>query len=137
MINTATRQECLASCVSACIRGTCSQSKKLSEFPPDDKPHLNHARCCLPTLVPLMFCMKRAYYFRRRERLVRDLLKDGIGSIIIESPYYGFRKPSEQEHSKLLHVSDLIKLGAATIVEGLWFVHMLRAAGLSKVCTSQ
>jgi hypothetical protein len=66
--------------------------------------------------------------------LIKELLKDGIGSIIIESPYYGLRKPPEQAHSKVLHVSDLILLGAVTIIEALWFVHMLRAAGVPKVC---
>ena len=72
--------------------------------------------------------------FRRRRALTADLLKDGIGTIILESPFYGGRKPQRQERSKLRHVADLIKLGAMTMLEALWLIHMLHKAGVSKVC---
>jgi hypothetical protein len=70
---------------------------------------------------------------RRRVLLAADLIQEGIGTLIIESAYYGSRKPLQQDRSKLKHVADLIKLGAMTIVESLWSIHMLHAAGIRKV----
>lgn len=43
--------------------------------------------------------------------------KSRITSIILESPYYGTRKPLLQVKSKLRQVSDLVVLGRATIEE--------------------
>lgn len=68
--------------------------------------------------------------------MVKDLLKRGIGTLVVESPYYGARRPHGQQASKLLHVADLVKLGAMTILESLWLVHMLRSAGIKKVRVS-
>ena len=42
----------------------------------------------------------------------------GIGSIILENPYYGLRKPKGQLRSSLHHVSDLFVMGACLIMEG-------------------
>jgi Alpha/beta hydrolase domain containing 18 len=71
---------------------------------------------------------------RRRSTLAADLLDDGIGTLILESPYYGTRKPEEQSSAKVRYVSDLIKLGAMTILESLYLVQMLRQSGITKVC---
>lgn len=46
-----------------------------------------------------------------------------IASIILESPYYGKRRPLYQKGSKLTHVSDLLTLGRATIEESLSILH--------------
>ena len=53
--------------------------------------------------------------FARRESLLAIPLAKyhGIGSIILESPYYGVRKPHHQSRSKLKYVSDLLLLGKA------------------------
>ena len=40
-----------------------------------------------------------------------------IGSILIENPYYGLRKPRKQLRSSLFYVSDLFVMGAALILE--------------------
>lgn len=65
--------------------------------------------------------------------LGKSLLSQGIGSLVLESPYYGKRKPKGQLGSKLRHVADLIKLGATTILESVCLIRMLHAAGVHKV----
>ena len=42
--------------------------------------------------------------------------------MILESPYYGSRRPPWQEGSKLHRVSDLLTLGRATIEESLYLL---------------
>ena len=41
----------------------------------------------------------------------------GVGSLLLENPYYGLRKPRAQLRSSLHHVSDLFIMGAALILE--------------------
>lgn len=65
--------------------------------------------------------------------LGKSLLPAGIGTLILESPYYGSRKPPGQRGSKLLHVADLIKLGATTILEAVCLIRLLRGAGVPNV----
>lgn len=66
--------------------------------------------------------------FSRRETLLAVPLarEHGIGSVILESPYYGLRKPSYQQGAKLRFVSDLLLLGRATIEETLFLLYWLR-----------
>lgn len=90
-------------------------------------------RDAMPMLVHSPHGLKAHLLCRRREALTLDLLQHGVGTVILESPFYGHRRPPRQERAKLLHVADLIKLGALTIVEALWLVHMLRAEGVHKV----
>ena len=57
--------------------------------------------------------------FKRREVfLAIPLAKQGIGSIILESPYYGLRKPHNQEGMYILESSDLFKMVHANFEEG-------------------
>uniref|UniRef100_A0A8R1HS80 Uncharacterized protein n=1 Tax=Caenorhabditis japonica TaxID=281687 RepID=A0A8R1HS80_CAEJA len=49
--------------------------------------------------------------------LAEDMLKDGVGSILVQNPFYGDRKPANQFRSSLLHVSDLFVMGAALNAE--------------------
>ncbi|KAG2425973.1 hypothetical protein HXX76_013344 [Chlamydomonas incerta] len=67
--------------------------------------------------------------FGRRLRLGFPLLKDNICSLVLESPFYGARRPAAQRGSKLLRVSDLLTLGWATIAESVNLLHWLRAEG--------
>lgn len=43
----------------------------------------------------------------------------GIATMVLESPFYGSRKPHYQFASQLLRVSDLLTLGRSTIEESL------------------
>ena len=47
----------------------------------------------------------------------------------LESPYYGRRRPANQQGSKLHRVSDLLTLGRATIEESLYLLHWARHEG--------
>ncbi|KAI5067859.1 hypothetical protein GOP47_0016204 [Adiantum capillus-veneris] len=55
--------------------------------------------------------------FQRRLKLGAPLLKDDIATMVLESPFYGDRRPKQQRGAKLLCVSDLLLLGRATIEE--------------------
>jgi pimeloyl-ACP methyl ester carboxylesterase len=64
--------------------------------------------------------------FSRRAALSLPLVaQNGIASVILESPFYGQRKPQGQTGAKLHHVSDLLLLGRATIEEALFLLHWL------------
>ncbi|EFJ51214.1 hypothetical protein VOLCADRAFT_43395, partial [Volvox carteri f. nagariensis] len=67
--------------------------------------------------------------FGRRLRLGFPLLKDNVCSLVLESPFYGARRPAAQRGSKLLRVSDLLTLGWATIAESINLLHWLREEG--------
>jgi len=54
---------------------------------------------------------------RRMAFAAVPLARLGVASLILESPYYGIRKPADQRGSKLKHVSDLTVLGRTTIEE--------------------
>eukprot|EP00123_Amoebidium_parasiticum_P013591 comp22046_c1_seq1/m.32038 comp22046_c1_seq1/g.32038 ORF comp22046_c1_seq1/g.32038 comp22046_c1_seq1/m.32038 type:complete len:381 (-) comp22046_c1_seq1:542-1684(-) len=72
--------------------------------------------------------------FFRRMSLGYGLLKDGIGSMVLESPYYGNRRPTQQVRSKLRHVSDLLLLGRTTIEESLCLLQWARTNGYNRLC---
>lgn len=67
--------------------------------------------------------------YTRRTHLGLPLVQQGIATLALESPYYGQRKPHYQQGAKLLHVSDLLLLGRATIEESLLLLHWLGQAG--------
>lgn len=71
-------------------------------------------------------------FVRRRHYFGYNLAKQGVASIILESPYYGKRKPKQQRASKLRHVSDLPSLGRATIDEALHLVRWLNSQPMER-----
>jgi hypothetical protein len=74
--------------------------------------------------------------FSRREHLAIPLISKGVGSIALESPFYGVRKPAEQQGAKLRRVSDLILLGKATIEESLFLLRWLSLRGHTRLGVS-
>ncbi|KAG7672311.1 hypothetical protein Ndes2526B_g06694 [Nannochloris sp. 'desiccata'] len=74
--------------------------------------------------------------FARREHLSIPLIARGVGSIALESPFYGIRKPEEQQGAKLRRVSDLILLGKATIEESLFLLQWLSLRGHTRLGVS-
>ncbi|XP_065839048.1 protein ABHD18-like [Oscarella lobularis] len=57
-------------------------------------------------------------YWRRRKLLAKPLAtENGIGSILLENPFYGVRKPLGQTRSALQHVSDLFVMGLGLALE--------------------
>lgn len=56
--------------------------------------------------------------FLARRSLVAEPLRElGIGSIIVENPFYGSRRPKNQESTYLRTVSDLWAMGLAVVAE--------------------
>ncbi|XP_066911686.1 protein ABHD18-like [Clytia hemisphaerica] len=58
------------------------------------------------------------FFWRRRQFMAAPLAKDyNIASIILENPFYGYRKPKNQSRSAVNHVSDIFVMGAALMLE--------------------
>ncbi|KAG6443018.1 hypothetical protein O3G_MSEX002621 [Manduca sexta] len=63
--------------------------------------------------------------------MVKPLLKEaGIGGIILENPFYGLRKPTDQIRSALHNVSDIFVMGGCLILESLVLFHWCERNGL-------
>jgi len=65
--------------------------------------------------------------FSRRFRTAAPLATLGIGSIIIENPYYGKRKPAHQFRSFLADVSDLLCMGGALVGETNGLINWMKS----------
>nr|CAG4649445.1 EOG090X08BF [Scapholeberis mucronata] len=71
------------------------------------------------------------FFWRRRLLMGKPLLNEwNIGSIILENPFYGFRKPKEQRRSCLHNVSDIFVMGGCLILESLVLFHWCERNGL-------
>ncbi|KAK9890149.1 hypothetical protein WA026_008955 [Henosepilachna vigintioctopunctata] len=57
------------------------------------------------------------FFWRRRNIMAKPLLQKGIGSIILENPYYGLRKPEDQVRSSLRYVADIFVMGGCLVLE--------------------
>ena len=57
----------------------------------------------------------------------------GIATMVLESPFYGRRRPAWQPGSRLLRVSDLLVLGRATIEESLCLLEWAKRWGFGKL----
>lgn len=73
-----------------------------------------------PTVLHLAATGDHGY--ARRTHLAVPLISAGVGSLFLESAFYGRRKPPEQTGAKLRRVSDLLLLGRATIEESLFLL---------------
>jgi pimeloyl-ACP methyl ester carboxylesterase len=70
---------------------------------------------------------------RRRNALALPLVGHGIGSVILENPYYGRRRPPGQ-HSKMLNLFvDLWLMAGATVAEGRSLLDGLRREGFGRL----
>lgn len=60
------------------------------------------------------------FFWRRRILMAKPLAKhSNVGSILLENPYYGLRKPSYQKRSSLYNVTDLFVMGGCLILESM------------------
>lgn len=76
------------------------------------------------------------YYWRRRSFIAKPLLKAGIGSILLENPFYGIRKPKAQIRSSLHNVSDIFVMGGCLMLECLVLLHWCEKQGLGPLGVS-
>ena len=67
--------------------------------------------------------------FRWREGLARRLLAEGIGSVILENPYYGSRRPRGQRGPVLRTVLDQFAMNTAMVDEARALLGWIRSAG--------
>jgi dienelactone hydrolase len=72
-------------------------------------------------------------FFRRRHLFAMPLLRHGIGSLILENPYYGRRRPEGQQKKMLKYFSDLVAMGGAAANEGRALISWLRKGGYTKL----
>ncbi|VDO60097.1 unnamed protein product [Heligmosomoides polygyrus] len=68
-------------------------------------------------------------YIRRELGFVRGLLDEGIGSILLQNPFYADRKPPSQFRSSLENVSDLFVMGGALISECNYMLSWAKSEG--------
>jgi hypothetical protein len=80
---------------------------------------LNHSNIVPtgPTVVLLAGTGEHGYSRRLTSLAIPLASQSGISSVILESPFYGSRRPRNQVGSKLRRVSDLAVLGRVTIEE--------------------
>ncbi|GAB4843816.1 hypothetical protein Ancab_013778 [Ancistrocladus abbreviatus] len=104
----------------------------LNALPPES--HNARVAFLVPKFVPpeKMACVVHLagtgdHTFERRLRLGGPLLKENIATMVLESPFYGQRRPLLQRGAKLLCVSDLLLLGRATIEEALSLLYWLNS----------
>jgi len=70
------------------------------------------------------------FFWRRRTLTARPMIKEaGMASLLLENPYYGYRKPKDQLRSSLNNVSDLFVMGGALILESAALLHWLEREG--------
>lgn len=70
------------------------------------------------------------FFWRRRSLLALPLVRrHSIGSILLENPFYGFRKPKSQLRSSLHNVADLFVMGGALILESAALFHWCERNG--------
>jgi pimeloyl-ACP methyl ester carboxylesterase len=72
-------------------------------------------------------------FARRRRVLALPLLREGIGSLILENPYYGRRRPPGQHKKMLNRFSDLWAMGGAAVEEGRSLMQWLRREGYERL----
>lgn len=65
----------------------------------------------------------------RRRRLALPLVREGIGALLLENPFYGTRRPARQSGSDLRSVADQFAMNRATIEEARALLGWLRARG--------
>lgn len=64
--------------------------------------------------------------YTTREQLAAELLGLGIGSLILEIPYYGSRRIVGPETSPIPTVADFARMGLGTVMEGRALLHHFR-----------
>ncbi len=71
--------------------------------------------------------------FGLRRFLVKPLVSQGVGALLLENPYYGARRPPEQLGEAVRTVADLLLMFRATAVEAASLLGWLLARGHPRV----
>jgi hypothetical protein len=74
--------------------------------------------------------------FLLRRPLARALARHGVGTLLLENPYYGARRPPAQRGASIRTVVDMLLMLRATSLEAVTLSRWLLARGHGKVCLS-
>lgn len=72
-------------------------------------------------------------YTRRQRLLAEPLLEHGIGSLILENPYYGARRPKDQKDTYINTVADLWLMGLTAATEARVILAWLKEQGFKRL----
>lgn len=75
-------------------------------------------------------------YDRRYQILAKPLLQYGIGSVILENPFYGIRRPKAQQGTYVRTVSDLWLMGMTATAEARTILVWLHQSGFQRLGVS-
>ena len=67
---------------------------------------------------------------RARFGIARRLAKRGIGSLVLENPYYGIRRPTDHDGQPIRTVADFFRMGIGAVTEGRGLLASVREEGL-------
>jgi hypothetical protein len=114
----------------------------MSKFLPEESK-MARLRIYLPknytkkTPLTLIFAMTGDAGFKNRIfSFSKDLLNEGIGTVLLENSYYGFRRPKDQKSYMLNHVQDMLAMSIASVQEGKSILHWLREKGFENLGVS-
>ncbi|MCM2277503.1 MAG: alpha/beta hydrolase family protein [Oligoflexia bacterium] len=86
------------------------------------------------TPVYVLFAMTGEEGFKTRiGAFSRPLLELGIGTLLLENPYYGLRRDQGQTSVMLDRVQDMLTMSVAAVEEGKFLVSALRRAGFKRI----
>ena len=66
---------------------------------------------------------------RARFGIARRLARQGIGSLVLENPYYGIRRPDDTDGQPIRTVSDFFRMGIGAVMEGRGLLATVRETG--------
>jgi dienelactone hydrolase len=67
---------------------------------------------------------------RARFGIARRLAHRGIGSLVLENPYYGIRRPPDLDGQPIRTVADFFRMGIGAVTEGRALLATVRSQGL-------
>ncbi len=68
---------------------------------------------------------------RARFGIARRLAQRGIGSLVLENPYYGIRRPTDHDGQPIRTVADFFQMGIGAVTEGRGLLATVRKEGLT------
>jgi hypothetical protein len=83
--------------------------------------------------VVIVFAATAEEGFARRRLLMGPLARRGVGSVLLENPMYGARRPAGQKAGILRTVADQFAMNLATVREGRALVRWLRDRGFGQL----
>jgi dienelactone hydrolase len=68
---------------------------------------------------------------RTRFGIARRLAQRGIGSLVLENPYYGIRRPADHDGQPIRTVADFFQMGIGAVTEGRGLLATVRKEGFT------